>query len=68
MRSEGDPVRIVVEIDRAEPLRGTLAEPEQPLRTFDGWTAFAAAVAAAVRRFASRLAERDAGPDEGPEG
>jgi hypothetical protein len=64
MRSEGDPIRIVVEIERAEPLRGTIAEPEQPLRTFDGWTAFASAVAGVVRRFGTRTAGPDAGPDE----
>jgi hypothetical protein len=68
MRSEIDRVRIVVEIDRAEPFRGTIAEPEQPLRTFDGWTAFAAAIAAVVRRFDSQSASRPGGRGAGPEG
>jgi hypothetical protein len=43
-------VRVVVEIDRAEPFCGTVAEPEQPVRTFNGWIAFASAIAAVVSR------------------
>lgn len=50
MTSEQAPVRIIVQIDRAEPFRGTIAEREQPLQTFNGWTAFAAAMAVVVRR------------------
>ncbi|MEA2371785.1 MAG: hypothetical protein QOH12_2179 [Solirubrobacteraceae bacterium] len=61
MRSGTEPVRLVIEIDRAEPLRGTVAEAGEPLCAFDGWTAFAAAVAGAVRRIDPRV-----GPPEGP--
>lgn len=46
----------MIEIDRAEPLHGTVAEAGEPLCTFDGWTAFAAAVAGAVRRIDPRVA------------
>ena len=67
MVSEKAPVRIIVEIDRAEPLRGTISEPEQPMRTFNGWTAFASGIAAIVQRFASPL-PCDAQPDEGAGG
>ncbi len=68
MVSEREPVRIIVEIDRAEPLRGTIAEPEQPVRTFNGWTAFASGIAAVVQRFGPPLPPRDAQPDEGAGG
>ena len=68
MHAKGAPVRIVVEIERAEPLRGTIAEPERPLRTFEGWTAFAAAVAAIVQRFGVSSASSGAEPDDGPGG
>jgi len=54
----------VIEIDRAEPLRGTVAEAGEPLCTFDGWTAFAAAVAGAVRRIDPYVASRE-GPSDG---
>ena len=50
MASEIDPVRIVVEISRAEPFRGTVAEAGRPPTSFNGWTAFAAAIAGVVRR------------------
>ncbi len=50
MASPNEPVRIVIEISRAEPFRGTVTEPGQPLQRFNGWTAFAAAIAAVVRR------------------
>jgi hypothetical protein len=50
MVSESDPVRITVEISRAEPFRGTIAERDGPPQSFNGWTAFAAAVAAVVHR------------------
>ena len=49
MVSETEPVRIIVEISRAEPFRGTIAERDQPVQSFNGWTAFAAAIAAVVR-------------------
>jgi indole-3-glycerol phosphate synthase len=68
MVSERERVRIIVEIDRAEPLRGTIAEPEQPVRTFHGWTAFASAVAAVVQRFGTSRSPGEVQPDEGAGG
>jgi hypothetical protein len=62
MVSETEPVRVIVEISRAEPFRGTIAERNMPLRTFNGWTAFAAGIAAIVRRIGA--ARADEGPDE----
>ena len=62
MASESQPVRVVVEITRAEPLRGTVSEHGQPVQPFSGWMAFAAAIATVVRRIG---AIREAGdPDE----
>ena len=43
-------MRITVEITRAEPFCGTIAESDRPAQPFNGWTAFAAAIAAVVRR------------------
>jgi hypothetical protein len=57
MASEADPVRIVIEISRADPFRGTIAEAGRPVQGLNGWTAFASAIAAAVRRIG---APRDA--------
>jgi hypothetical protein len=68
MIREREPVRIIVEIDRAEPLRGTIAEPEQPVRTFNGWTAFASGIAAVVQRFATPRSPGEVQPDEGAGG
>ena len=53
MTSDAEPVRITVEISRAEPLRGTIAERDRPVQAFNGWTAFAAAMAAIVGRISS---------------
>jgi hypothetical protein len=50
MVSETEPVRITVEISRAEPFRGTIAECDKPPQSFNGWTSFAAAIAAVVYR------------------
>jgi hypothetical protein len=48
MVSETQPVRIVVEVSRVEPFRGTIAEGDRPVHAFNGWTAFAAAMAAVL--------------------
>ena len=61
MVSESEPVCIIVEISRAEPFRGTVAERGGATQPFNGWTAFAAAVAAVVRRIASPHEDQDAG-------
>lgn len=50
MGSDMKPMRIVVEIEHAEPFRGTVAEPGHAPQRFNGWTAFAAVIAAVVRR------------------
>ena len=68
MVSERPPVRIIIEIDRAEPLRGTIAEPEQPVRTFNGWTAFASGIAAVVQRFGTPQSPCEVRADEGAGG
>ena len=65
MRPETESVRIVVEIGCAEPFRGTIAEAGQPLRSFNGWTAFAAAIAAVVARVGSTSRALDAGQEAG---
>ena len=59
MVSETEPVRIIIEISRVEPFRGTIAECERPSQAFNGWTAFAAAMAAAVGRIGAASATPD---------
>jgi hypothetical protein len=65
MVSESDPVRITVEISRAEPFRGTILEPDQPTQSFNGWTAFAASIAGVVRRIGTAAPDSSADTGDG---
>ena len=37
-------IRLIVEIDDADPVRGRIGPPGGPMQSFSGWTGFAAAI------------------------
>jgi hypothetical protein len=53
-------LRLVVELDRLEPLGGVVASPDGRARPFSGWIGLAAAITACLR---SRDVQPSAGSD-----
>ncbi len=49
------PVRVTVQIDSADPLRGKIEEAGQQVSSFTGWTAFATAMNEVVVRAGERF-------------
>lgn len=51
-------LKLVLELDRVEPLGGMVASPDGPPRPFSGWIGLAGAITAALRIREARLADR----------
>lgn len=63
----GDPLRLVLEIDRGSPLAGRLGEDGASGREFSGWSGLASAIAGLISSWEKGAAGGAAGRPEPPE-